>query len=176
MRINRNTSFPQPVLRFKDDYKLNNDFEVLFTRQLIAKKYVFNFEFNVGNKFILELLNTQKAYFLIEVDCGSTLYTEGFQRSITNSALEIEADNLRDKYTIQIFICASVNIDKYSSSDFNDDYNAIPISVEAGDVLGYWGVIALNADKDWDKNKNISEFIKIMKSPERKPHSPLINC
>jgi hypothetical protein len=175
MKINRNTSFPHPVLRFKDDYVSNNIFDVTINSILKDGKYILTCDFNIGNQYIDSLLNKGTANFLVEIDCGNTLYRESFVKSKKDNVISIDARNLRDNYNVQVFICASEEILSYSSLDFNSDYSSASISVSPTDIIGYWGAKTFYAYKDWDTTINISRFIRVKRSGKSEIHTPEID-
>ena len=176
MRINKNTSFPQPVLGFNDDYISNNTFEIEIERKLNNGIYQHQFKVNIENKDILSLLKNKEAYILVEVDCVDTVFRQSYKSYEVNFVIDISARNLRENYTIQTFICSEPRAN-YFTVDFNNDYINNSFSLEKNDIIGYAELdeFTFYANKDWDKSKNISNFIKIRNSGKTENHLPEID-
>ncbi len=159
-------SYPFPVLGNEDD--ITGLFRPKFRYTLEPTTVVIDCEFEVSNPTIEKLLASQKATYLVQVECGNTFYRRTFMTTDSSLSIEIPSGDLRDKVDVNIVICATEDISDYSPDGIHPDLAGDPTFVEKGDVLADGGTGSFVADKDFDPLKApVSSFMKIKEADEK---------
>lgn len=158
--VYNNRDYPHPVLG------VNDSVEGQFNVRLSIKpgKDTIRIEpiYNIDNIDIKELVEDQKAEFICQVYCNSTMYREIFKFSnAISKPIAIPTIRLRDEVELHFFVCASNDIPNYTNSKSHVDYGANSFYLNKGDFLAYGGKAIFNANKRPEELKSISSFMQI---------------
>ena len=158
--VYNNRDYPHPVLG------LNNSVDGEFNVHLSIKagKDSIRIEpiFDLDNDYIGKLIVDQKAEFVFQVYCRSTMYREIFKSSnAISEPTVIPTVRLRDEVEIHFFVCASKDISNYNNPRFHEDYDNIEFYLNKGDFLAYGGKAIFNANKTPEELRSVSSFMQI---------------
>lgn len=160
MKVNAK-SYPHPVLGNGDD--LGGSFKVELPYELSRDTVMLNPVFALKNSAIEDLLKKGKASFFAEVQCRSTFYRRGFTTRNQAEKISIPAKLLRERVTVDFYVCADQDIKNYRPSEPHPDYEGAAFDVDAGDVLAAGGLSSFVAEKAFDPLRPpVSSFMSIM--------------
>src|SRR5690606_3688627 len=91
--------------------------------------------FELNNEGISQLLDEEKAAYLIHVECGQTSFRNAYYSSSSLLEVAIPSDKLRGKIEIHSFIIAKERIEDYTNDKLNDWYADSLITLEKGNIL-----------------------------------------
>jgi len=162
-------SYPFPVLGNEDD--LAGSFMPHMTYTLEPNKAIINCSFNLDNVTIENLISEGKAKFFIQAECSATFFRRTYSTSASETRIEIDSGDVRDRVTVSFYICAIEGITDYDPEGTHPDLAGETSDVEAGDVLAVGGIGWFMADKTFDPLKApVSSFMKIKEgSPKSGP-------
>jgi hypothetical protein len=147
MKVNTK-SYPHPVLGNGDD--LGGFFKVEFHYELGKNEIVLNPKFSLRNSAIEELIKKEKASFVVEVECGSTFFRKIFSTRRLAERFSVPSTVLRDRVTVDFYVCANQDIKSYRPSELHSDYGEALFEIEAGDIMAVGGRCSFIAEKSFD--------------------------
>ena len=152
-------SFPHPVLGLRDD--VAGDYEVTHSVQKNRDDIVISVSHRLLQNSLESLISRNEASFLTEVQCPQTLFRVAYISHDPNQVIIIPASSLRDFVEVSFFVIANQTISPYENKEANNDYAGFKIEVSNGDVLAYGGHEHFFADKRWEAQKSVSNFVEI---------------
>jgi len=163
MKLNK-VSFPYPVWGIEDDYKtplVCTPPELLVDEE--SDCYVINMEVLTHNEEIDNLIEHDKAQYVVEIDCAKTFYRQILTTKEPKVSLTIPKTSLRENVVVSFTVTAIVDIPHYVNKDFNDDYKGANIDISKGDVLALITNFEYNVDIRYDALNNVGSFMTIEK-------------
>lgn len=159
--IYNNRNYPHPVLGIGSDFSDGNikvELKVSSSGSHIEISPVFWLE----NQKLSNLISTNAACYVSHVYCRGTLYREVFlsSKSLSEQIL-IPSDQLNGEVEIDFFICATSNIENYSNTSFNNDYNNHVFNIDKSEVMAYAGKGKFFANKVPEELRAISSLMNI---------------
>ncbi len=153
--------YPYPVLGNGDD--LGGFFKVSsFHYELSKDAVVINPTFSLKNQAIEKLIRGGKASFVAEVQSRSTFFRTSFSTNKSIESFSFPAQKVRDRVTVEFYVCANEDIEAYQPSDSHPAYEGAVFEIEKGDVLAVGGAVAFPADKNFDPLRPpVSSFMSI---------------
>lgn len=139
-------SFPHPVLGNDDDIlgEFNVSFDVFRGEE---RKILFeNISVEITNQFFKQLIEKDDACCFIKIYCSSTLTTWTFELG-GRSTIEIDENDMVNKAEVQVFIITKTDIQEYSDSSFNSQYDNETFSLSKNEVIGISGKVTLPIPK-----------------------------
>lgn len=137
MKFDTQKAFPYPVLRPHNDDYLDSDIQT--TAEFIVdhdkKKVKFEASVAVSSEALLELIESEKAYYSINISCRSTFFRTSLKTIENFVESEFEYGDFRDEVEVTCFVIASKDIDEFLPEDLNQEFGDTPIKLEKGDVL-----------------------------------------
>lgn len=171
MRYN-NRHFPHPVLGIEDD--IMGEFSAELTFKSDKENITLIPTFRLNEQSIQNLIDNDKAYFLIQVYCSGTMYRQVFKsKSSLPEPLKISSLKLRGEVEVHFFVCAVNDIDNFFSANFNSEYNSTKFSIQKSDLLAYGGKAKFTANKSSEELRSVSALIRIKNS--QKSNHPMWN-
>lgn len=153
--------FPHPVLsNYRDDYiesSFNNTLEI----EHIADKLVFKFDCSLFNEDIRMLINDKKASLIYRIESPQTMYREVFKASIGECKIYIDESSLKGKISVESYIVALEDIDKFKSDKFHSDYEGLIFDLVRSDILAIGEKFNFRLDKDIEELYNIPSIFLI---------------
>ncbi len=160
MKVNTK-SYPHPVLGNGDD--LGGFLKVELPYELSREFVKINPTFSLKNAGVEDLLTKNKASFIIEVECRSTFFRRSFSTRKLSERISIPAKLLRERVTVNFYVCADKNISEYRPSESHQDYEGAVFDVDAGDIVAVGGQASFIAEKAFDPLRPpVSSFMSIM--------------
>jgi len=169
----KNKNYPHPVLApFSDDVSssINCNVEVEWDKSYYYLKY----EFNLDNETIVELIKTEKANFIIHVECGKTFYRKAHKISAgnfidnqTKDVITIPAKNIKDTTEVSIFLCARTEVLDYMPIGMHPDYGNNSFVLENGDFVAVWKTYKFDLYQDYDPIKKTDSIISFLRDENR---------
>lgn len=168
-------SFPHPVIaQWSDDvqpYNLSCHLSFDYDKE----NYYFNYEITSENKYILGLLRTGHAKFVIHIECGRTFYRhpvnvvwpKDTDKNSLSGKIDISAKELVGHTEVSFFICADRDISNYLPDGAHADYENQLFRLENGDFIAICGTYKCNCRQDYDTLQKISSIIRFKKDSER---------
>jgi len=168
-------SFPHPIIApWSDDvqpYNLNCQFKADHDKE----NYYFNYEITSENKYILTLLRSGHAQFVIHIECGRTFYRQTVNvtwpkdanKSSVTGKIDISAKELIGLTEVSFFICADRDISNYLPDGAHADYENQKFRIENGSFIAICGTYKCNCRQDYDTLQKISSIISFKKDSER---------
>lgn len=153
--------YPYPVLGNGDD--LGGFFKVpSFHYELSRDTVLINPTFSLKNEAIEQLVRSGKASFVAEVQSRSTFFRTSFSTNKTIESFSFPAQKVRDRVTVEFYVCANEDINSYRPSDSHPAYEGAVFEIEKGDVLAVGGAVSFPADKNFDPLRPpVSSFMSI---------------
>jgi hypothetical protein len=159
MKVNTK-SYPHPVLGNQDD--LGGLFKADFTYTLGKEHIILSPNFSLKNSAIEDLIKKKKALFTLELQCPSTFFRTSFSTFNPNEEFKILEQRVRERITVNFYICATQDILGYIPSDPHADYEGATFDIEAGEVLATEGQCTFYAEKSFDPLRPpVSSFMSI---------------
>lgn len=142
-------SYPYPVIGNEND--VEGRFVVSkFVRTSDSDNMRFDYEYEVTNSTLADLITEKKAVFMAQVECSGTFYRKAFPASETTGSFKIGTNELREKVTIRFYVCAVADISDYLPEGSHPDYAGFGFDIEKGDVLALGGSTSFIAEKTFD--------------------------
>lgn len=156
-------SYPYPVLSdFSDDYvnsKLRVDY---FTKEEFGELKI-QVKFQVENKGLEDLIENEKAAFILHVECPQTSYRKVISSPEPEMSKVIKVMELRGKVFLHAFIVAQSEIFDYTNSLLSDWYKGMNIKFEKGNFLGIGNALELTLHDDDTEFMDLPAIIDIHK-------------
>jgi len=165
MKIDR-LSFPHPVLNLRDDIP-SGSYSITHSIQKSRDEIVIKVMHDLVQDSLEQFITSHEACFVTEVQCPQTLFRVAYTSHEAEQVIIIPAKDLRDFVEISFFIVANQSIFPYEIKGANIDYDGFKMEVTKGDVLAYGGRDHFFADKKYEAQKSVSNFMEI------KPYSQL---
>ncbi len=174
-------SFPHPIIApWSDDvqpYNLNCQLKADHDKE----NYYFNYEITSENEYILALLRSGHAQFIIHIECGRTFYRQTVNliwpkdanKSSATGGIDISAKELVGHTEVSFFICADRDISNYLPDGVHADYENQKFRIENGSFIAICGTYKCNCRQDYDTLQKISSIISFKKDNDRE-EGPMI--
>jgi len=168
-------NFPHPIMApWSDDVQPYN-IKCQFTAAHDKKNYYFNYEIVSENKYILELLRSGHAQFVIHIECGRTFYRQivnviwpkDTNVSSVTGKIDISARELIGYTEVSFLICADRDISNYLPDGTHADYENQKFRIEKGCFIAVCGTYKCDCMQDYDALQKISSIIKFIKDSNR---------
>lgn len=153
-------SFPHPVLNMRDDVSVGS-YKITHSVQKSRDTIVINVIHDLLQDTLEKLITGHEARFLTEVHCPQTLFRVAYTSHEPEQTIIIPATELRDFVEVSFFIIADQSIVPYKINGANLDYTGFNMEVAKGDVLAYGGREHFFAEKKWEAQKSVSNFMEI---------------
>lgn len=129
-------NYPYPILTdSKIDYK-NSTFKASYRYKVCKDEHRIRIKCDVDNKEILELINTGKASYAVQLECTNTFLRE-LRKFTYNEPITISLKNTQviDKLDVGIAIIANEDIAEFKSDDLIDIYQSMSISFKKNEPI-----------------------------------------
>jgi len=141
-------SYPHPVLGNEDDVR--GSFDVEFRYELSRESVVLDAIYKLKNNAIEDLIKKEKASFVLEAECRSSFFRAVRSSKNAEERWILPARLLRERVSVNFFICADTDIKNYAPGDCHPDYEGFSFEIESGDVLALGGGCSFIAEKSFD--------------------------
>lgn len=157
----RNRLFPYPVLCMENDDYIGSTFDVQFSQTEELKDIVLQFEVELDNDELLDLIRQGKADYLVHIECSNT----SFRKVLRNEGKKFEYRLPKAKVNKEVFLVGMVvakqTVTIFYSSAFNEDYDE-PVDFEKGFILAYRNLPRIVVLKNYEELASDDAFFSIV--------------
>ena len=174
MRIKSRLS-PYPILdNYGDDY-VNSSFNAEYEMITRFSEIYGKIKFNLKNKEIQELINDDKAEFLVHIECPSTCYRKIFSSTENEIEFTLRSANLAKTIEIRTFIVLIEDVADFESVDFHPDYSGQKFNLSSHQIIAIGTGKNFNLQKDNRDLESLPSVLKIIKINNKKKGSLTVN-
>jgi hypothetical protein len=156
--------YPYPVLSAAtDDYK-DSQFVFKVQQQLGIREVILKIHVELENESLWGLVQTDKAEFVVHIECPYTSYREALRFQDTEYVWKIPEKNLNGKVSICTFLVAKVNIKNYLNENWNEVYKDLAFDLERGSILAIGGQYDLHIVKEMQSLAKVPSIFTICRS------------
>ena len=164
MRI-RQKFYPYPIMeRGTHSYK-EFSYNVATTVKVEGYNIVFEFNVDIGDNAIADLIATGKAVFAYHIQCAQTCYRASFETKDKNFKKTIKEDDLNGLVEVCPFIIVKEDIKAFSSENFSADYMGIRFDIDKGGILAIGDQSQHTINKDLNDLNNTSSIFVVATAP-----------
>ncbi len=164
MRI-RQKFYPYPVMeRGNHSYK-EFSFNVATTVKAEGYNIIFEFNADIGDAKIADLIATGKAVFAYHIQCAQTCYRASFETKDKSFKKIIKEDDLNGLVEVCPFIIVKEDIKAFSSENFSADYMGIRFDIDKGGILAIGDQSQHTINKDLNGLNNTSSIFMVTTAP-----------
>lgn len=157
----RNRLFPYPVLCMENDDYENCMFNIQTKQTEELKDIVLQFDVDLDNKELLELIREGKADFLVHVECSNTSFRKVVRNSGNSFTYRIPKTKVNKEIYLVGMIVAKQSITNFYSPNFNEDYDE-PVDFEKGSILAYRNLPRIIVLKNYEELAGDDAFFTIV--------------
>ena len=163
----RHKLYPYPVLsEMTDDYVDSYfRFEDVKAERGI-REIILKIKLNLSNIEIQRLIDEEKAEYVVHIECSSTCYRKIVRSSEADIKKSIPENELNGRVSVCAFIVAKSEINAYSNSNFNEDYESITFDMHRGNMLAIGGQIDVDVTKEVEEMTKIPSIFTICRCAE----------
>ncbi|MBW9151461.1 hypothetical protein [Clostridium estertheticum] len=165
----KDRNFPHPVLSNSTDDIIESKFYVEFNEKIEDGNLKCDVVINLNNDDILELIKSNRASYIIHLECPSTRYRSVYRFNDTSFKFEIDASKVDRKVEMNSFITASEDIVKYNNSKFNEDYDDMSFKIKKGDIIAVGNSKILKLEKQQDVVTKVPSIFIITRNSVTNP-------
>ena len=164
MRIKNNRLFTYPVLTNMNDDYVNCSFKTLIKATKRVRSLEISIECELDNNELLKLLEDDRIEIICHIECSKTKlrYIEKLELGINN--IEIDSRFINENIEVVTFIIAKEEINNYSSSKFNKDYNNASFNIERAQIMAIASQVDIPITKDIYDLSDVPSIITIIPS------------
>lgn len=162
--------YAYPVLaEDKDDYR-TSIFEVSLNYKMNGVNYIkLDFEINMDNEELNNLIQSGKAEYVIHLECSNTAYRTAIHTISKYESIEISVGKLNGKLEIIALIVTKDDIKQFFSKDWNEDFNDLLFNFAKGNILGYKNLSSIDIVKNYEELSNTSSIFMVYKRLTNEP-------
>ena len=166
MKITTDKPFTYPVLaEGRDDYKTCK-FNAEFQLKQTVSALNLDFEFKTDCEEINRLIATDKAEYLIHLECPTTFFRKTLSTAASNISTRISLSRIKKNLEIVALIVAKHNFKNFFCADWNEDFEGLKFEIEKGNVLAYKVLPTLRLPENIDFANTESIFLLCKKLVE----------
>lgn len=155
--------FPYPVLCLDtDDYK-KNQFEVDFDIAKDIHQICFQFQVNLEDGLLKEMLEQEQVKLVYHIECPKTLYRQIHCTKNLQHEVSIDEKQLNGKVDICCFIVAAKDLVNYCNDNFNEDYQDVSFEILKGNILGFYNLPRMDFTKNTEELSKISSIFSVIR-------------
>lgn len=143
------------------------DFSYNVTTTVKSEGYNIVFEFNadIGDSTIADLIATGKAVFAYHIQCAQTCYRASFETRDKSFKKIIKEDDLNGLVEVCPFIIVKEDIKAFASENFSADYMGIRFDIDKGGILAIGDQSQHTINKDLNDLNNTSSIFVVTTAP-----------
>lgn len=157
----KNRLFPYPVLCLENDDYINCKFEIAVKQIEELKDIVLQFDIELDNAELLELIRKGQAEYVIHIECSNTSYRKVVRNSGKSFEYRIPKTRVNKDVYLVGMIVATKTITDFYSVDFNEDYEE-RVSFEKGAILAYRNLPRIIVIKNYEELASDDAFFTIV--------------
>ena len=123
------------------------------------------FNINMDCAEIQELINCGLAEYVIHIECPTTAYRKIWSLPLPRIDIDIPYSKVNGLIERTAFIVAKHDIENFSCSDWNEDFNSVTFSLKKGTMLAYQNFPKLKIQKNYEEFVNKNSIFIVYKIP-----------
>lgn len=160
-----NISLPYPVLGVSDDILPSLPVDSVSVELVNdPHHYTFTIQLRFDNDDIAYYILNGKAEYTCEYDCARTMLRACEKSSEPRFVITIPRSAINGRINFNCFVSVKSQINNYTNSGFNDDYEGFSFDMEPGDVLVAFPQFHYDADIKYDRLQAAGSFMQIRES------------
>ena len=164
MRLDKGlTSYPK-LISGDDDY-VDSHFDAKVEQNIEFGKIKISVEFITNNKGLKELIEQNKASYVIHFECSLLGYRKFLMTSNINNDYYIDLNEVDSTVEVSTFIVATQDIKKYYNDKFNWEYGKDGIDIDKGNILAIGPTYTIDVNHGKNGFKKIPDIITIKEDP-----------
>lgn len=149
-----NRLFPYPVLAEETDDYREGYFKT--TPEIVEANDDLNyiglrFKIDLDNAGLKNLVNQDKAEFVIHIECPYTSYRDIIRTQSDEHPYKLPKKSVNVKVMLLGMLVAKQDIHYYRNGSLNSDYDDIDIHLKKGSILAYYNMAPLNINKNYEE-------------------------
>ncbi len=159
----KNKLFPYPVMS-----KLNNDYTVEdFDTFVEVNKNInsvdFEFKYELRNLEINYLIKNDYFDVIFHIECSKTGYREIIRMQNNIQSKAIESKYITGRVIISSYIVAKKNLENYTNSQLNEDYDGYNFTFAKGNVVAIGDTYNIDIEKEVDDLGKVPSVFSIIR-------------
>lgn len=172
----KNRLSPYPILSsYSNDYEKGISFSGCVTNHRIeGNQLVIHVEFKLESPYLQNLVDQQKAMFLVHAECPETSYRKIESTKSTFIEMSVELSEITDCVELNTFIIACDNL-SHKSDEFNEDYRGCTFDIQQNGILAIGDSAKIYISDTGNNLESFPSIIKIIKIDNMKGKSMLVD-
>ena len=167
----KNRLFPYPVLcGDTDDYNSNTEFVLEPVVIDNIHELDLKFDFTIKCNSLETLLRKGQADYVLHIECSYTSFRIALRSPVPHIEYRLPKSRVNGEINIVAMIVARTDVDNYSCSDLNEDYENERISFKKGSILAYQNLPPIYVTKKTESLANNESFFTVIKQPSLDPN------
>lgn len=163
MKINRDISFPYPVLGHRKG--ISSSADASLEAKIQNDEYIWDIIITHDNDDIDELVRNGKVKYACEVECQETYYRSAFYPKIGDDAkhiqVKINRNDIGGRVNFAVTALAVEKLPAYHNSKSTGIYSNYSFDLEPGDILATFGEWDIDLDIEATSYKRITSIIQL---------------
>lgn len=160
----KNRLSPYPILfDYRDDY-LQSSFRADISATERFNDIVVHVEFHLKDNVIEELIQTNRARFLLHIECPAMSLRQSYEVEDNQFQISLPMDDVCERLEICTFIVANEDIKGYSNPQFHSDYRGLTFDLSKGQLVAIGTSKQYDIEKNSDPMASLPSIVKIVKS------------
>lgn len=157
----KNRLFPYPVLCMENDDYVNCRFNIRIKQTEELKDIVLQFNVDLDNKELLQLVREGRAEYLVHMECSNTSFRKVVRNAGNSFTYRIPKGKVNKEVYLVAMIVAKQTITNFYSSNFNEDYDE-PVEFAKGAILAYRNLPRIIVLKNYEELASDDSFFTIV--------------
>ena len=156
----REREFPHPVLDPTNRDVEHSAFQATCTVTNDNTSIYIDVKFDLSNATLKQLIETEKAHFVVHADCNSTFFRKRYVFSDEEGRIRISLTDVKRLVELSFFICAKEPLSEYVIEGMDAMYEGTTFQVNKGDILAYSEAIPVKV-LDRDSLRKIASIMTV---------------
>lgn len=161
MQLNDNTILPYPCLNINifDEEEPTIDFKITHRNMMHTRFYV---NVKTSNEDLMSLIENDKAFYCLEMDCSKVFYREAIVQKKGNFNVTLINNRLNGLLQCTLSVVAVKDLKNYRNSAFDAFYSQFTINIGKGETLAYLGNFKIDMqEKSMNVKSLADDFIEV---------------
>lgn len=158
-------SYPHPVLGNRDDIP-GAAFQTTLEMSTDRQSVYINAEIACSCGVLNDLLSSDRAMFVLHVECSNTLFRRAYEFNERLHRISISVDKLNDVVEVNLFVIATDRIPDYRIPEAHPDYAGAVFDISRGDILAVGEGQVFHIESDFDSLRRVGSIMQISESPK----------
>lgn len=155
--------YPYPVLNFYNNDFKNSSYLTYISLENDNSNILLDVKFDLDCELIEDLIDNEKASFLIHLECGRTRYRKVIKTKNRGVLIEIKSKDVGGELEIVPCIVLDEDISGYSSEDFIEDFEDEVFSISKGSMIAIAESRKITIEKEGDNLSSVPSIFSIQK-------------